>query len=153
MVSRENFGRRSRTGSRPYLCQARARRLNRAWRDRRIGAGLRNRRSEPHGRPRRHPVLAEISSFFAMTPFGVATALWVIWALSWLLAAVWSSRSHSSAGSIAQLPYRLITTAGFVLPFRSKSRTRVRLFLFFASVGRMDHDCPHCCRICVCLVG
>src|SRR5437764_8699357 len=114
MVSRENFGRRSRTGSRPYLCQARARRLNRAWRDRRIGAGLRNRRSKPHGRPRRHSVLAEISSFFPMTPLGVATALWVIWALSWLLAAVWSSRTHSSAGRIAQLPYRLITTAGFV---------------------------------------
>ncbi|PYK74136.1 MAG: isoprenylcysteine carboxylmethyltransferase family protein [Verrucomicrobia bacterium] len=52
-----------------------------------------------------------------MTPFGVAIALWVIWALSWLLAAVWSSRAHSSAGRIAQLPYRLITTAGFVLLF------------------------------------
>src|SRR5437763_10911108 len=42
---------------------------------------------------------------------------------------------------------------GFRPPFRSKSRTRVRPFLFFASVDRLDHDCPHCCRICVCLVG
>ena len=48
-----------------------------------------------------------------MTPLGVATALWVIWALSWLLAATWSSRPHSRAGLISQLPYRLITTAGF----------------------------------------
>jgi protein-S-isoprenylcysteine O-methyltransferase Ste14 len=52
-----------------------------------------------------------------MTPLGVATVLWVIWALSWLLAALWSSRSRSGAGKIAQLPYRLITTAGFVLLF------------------------------------
>jgi protein-S-isoprenylcysteine O-methyltransferase Ste14 len=52
-----------------------------------------------------------------MTPLGTATALWVIWALSWLLAAAWSSRSHSSAGRIAQLPYRLIITAGYVLLF------------------------------------
>ena len=52
-----------------------------------------------------------------MTPLGVATALWVIWALSWLVAAIWSSRPHSRAGLISQLPYRLITTAGFVLLF------------------------------------
>ena len=52
-----------------------------------------------------------------MTPLGVATTLWVIWAVSWLLAAKWSSRSHSSAGRIAQLPYRLIITAGYVLLF------------------------------------
>jgi protein-S-isoprenylcysteine O-methyltransferase Ste14 len=52
-----------------------------------------------------------------MTPLGVATALWVIWALSWLLAATWSSRPHSRAGLISQLPYRLITTAGFVFLF------------------------------------
>src|SRR5438874_13081753 len=117
MVSRENFGRRSRTGSRPYLCQARARRLNRAWRDRRIGAGLRNRRSEPHGRPRRHPLLAEISSFFAMTPLGVAPALEEIWDLSCFVAEVCSNRSHPSAGSLELLLYRLLTTACFVLLF------------------------------------
>jgi protein-S-isoprenylcysteine O-methyltransferase Ste14 len=52
-----------------------------------------------------------------MTPLAVATVLWVIWALSWLLAAMWSSRSHSSAGRIAQLPYRLIITAGYLLLF------------------------------------
>jgi hypothetical protein len=52
-----------------------------------------------------------------MTPLGVATALWVIWALSWLVAAIWSSRPHSRAGLISQLPYRLITIAGFVLLF------------------------------------
>jgi protein-S-isoprenylcysteine O-methyltransferase Ste14 len=59
-------------------------------------------------------------SILVMTPLGVATVLWIIWALSWLLAAVWSSRSHSSAGRIAQLPYRLITTAGFILLFGVK---------------------------------
>jgi protein-S-isoprenylcysteine O-methyltransferase Ste14 len=52
-----------------------------------------------------------------MTPLRVATALWVIWALSWLLAAIWASRPRSRAATISQLPYRLITTAGFVLLF------------------------------------
>src|SRR5436305_6300535 len=52
-----------------------------------------------------------------MTPLRLATILWIIWALSWLVAALWSSRSRSRAGKIAQLPYRVIVTAGYVLLF------------------------------------
>ena len=65
-----------------------------------------------------------------MTPLGVAAALWGIWALSWILAALWSSRSRSSAGRIAQLPYRLIITVGYVLLFAVNSgRTSGHFFV------------------------
>jgi protein-S-isoprenylcysteine O-methyltransferase Ste14 len=48
-------------------------------------------------------------------------ALWIIWAASWWLAAAWSSRTQSGAGVLQQLPYRLLTIAGFVLLFAIRS--------------------------------
>jgi protein-S-isoprenylcysteine O-methyltransferase Ste14 len=50
-------------------------------------------------------------------PEAACYAIWIIWAASWWLAAAWSSRTQSSAGVAKQLPYRLITLAGFVLLF------------------------------------
>jgi hypothetical protein len=86
-----------------------------------------------------------------MTPLGVATALWVIWALSWLVAAIWSSRPHSRAGLISQLPYRLITTAGFVLLFGFGRPDRH--FVSLPQWVGVDLDGSYCCRIWVGLVG
>ncbi len=50
-------------------------------------------------------------------PASACHFIWVAWALSWLLAAVWSSRAESRASLAEQLPYRLLTIAGFILLF------------------------------------
>jgi protein-S-isoprenylcysteine O-methyltransferase Ste14 len=55
-----------------------------------------------------------------LDPETACYAIWIIWAASWWLAAAWSSRTQSSAGVAQQLPYRLITLAGFVLLFGVK---------------------------------
>ena len=52
-----------------------------------------------------------------MTPIGAAYALWIVWGISWFLAAIWSSRAQSRASVAEQLPYRLTTVAGFFLLF------------------------------------
>jgi protein-S-isoprenylcysteine O-methyltransferase Ste14 len=52
-----------------------------------------------------------------MTPIGAANLLFIAWALSWLLAAIWSSRAQSRASVAEQLPYRLLTIAGFLFLF------------------------------------
>jgi protein-S-isoprenylcysteine O-methyltransferase Ste14 len=49
-------------------------------------------------------------------------AIWAIWALSWWLAALWSSRAESRASLTEQLPYRLLNIAGFVLLFGVQTR-------------------------------
>ncbi|MGH8094886.1 MAG: methyltransferase family protein [Chthoniobacterales bacterium] len=49
-------------------------------------------------------------------------AVWSMWALSWFLAAVWSSRAESRASIARQLPYRLLTLAGFFLLFAVNTR-------------------------------
>jgi protein-S-isoprenylcysteine O-methyltransferase Ste14 len=53
----------------------------------------------------------------AISPVSAANLLFVAWAVSWILAAVWSSRTQSRAGVAEQLPYRFITIAGFFLLF------------------------------------
>ena len=52
-----------------------------------------------------------------ITPIGAAHALWIVWAFSWFVAAIWSSRAQSRASVVEQLPYRLLTIAGFILLF------------------------------------
>jgi protein-S-isoprenylcysteine O-methyltransferase Ste14 len=54
-------------------------------------------------------------------PETVCYFLWIIWAASWWLAALWSSRTQSSAGARQQLPYRLLTIIGFILIFAVRS--------------------------------
>jgi protein-S-isoprenylcysteine O-methyltransferase Ste14 len=52
-----------------------------------------------------------------ITPIGATHALWIVWGISWFVAAIWSSRTRSSASVAEQLPYRLLTIAGFFLLF------------------------------------
>jgi protein-S-isoprenylcysteine O-methyltransferase Ste14 len=59
---------------------------------------------------------------FATDPESACNALWIVWALSWFLAAGWSSRTESRASIAQQLPYRLLTIAGFVLLFAFHTR-------------------------------
>jgi protein-S-isoprenylcysteine O-methyltransferase Ste14 len=58
----------------------------------------------------------------ATNPESACYAIWIAWAVSWWLAAVWSSRAKSRAGIAQQLPYRLLTLAGFVLLFAIQTR-------------------------------
>jgi protein-S-isoprenylcysteine O-methyltransferase Ste14 len=58
----------------------------------------------------------------ATNPEGACYAIWIAWAASWWLAAVWSSRAKSRAGIAQQLPYRLLTLSGFVLLFAIQTR-------------------------------
>ncbi len=43
--------------------------------------------------------------------------LWVVWIVSWTVAATWSDRTLKHAGSIRQAPYSIITLIGVVLLF------------------------------------
>jgi len=54
---------------------------------------------------------------FAADPEHACYTIWTIWAISWFFAAAWSSRAQSRANIVQQLPYRLLTIAGFVLLF------------------------------------
>ncbi len=54
---------------------------------------------------------------FGTDPESACYAIWIAWALSWLLAAGWSSHAESRAGIAQQLPYRFLNIAGFVLLF------------------------------------
>lgn len=42
-------------------------------------------------------------------------ALWIGWALSWILAMGWSSKAENRASFMSQLPYRIILIAGGVI--------------------------------------
>ena len=58
-----------------------------------------------------------MTNAFATDPERACYAIWIVWALSWFLAAAWSSRAQSRASIAQQLPYRLLTISGFVLLF------------------------------------
>src|SRR3954466_8071247 len=55
-------------------------------------------------------------------PESACSLLWIIWFVSWWLAASWSSRTASRVSLGQQLPYRLITLAGFALLFGVNTR-------------------------------
>jgi protein-S-isoprenylcysteine O-methyltransferase Ste14 len=55
-------------------------------------------------------------------PESACYAIWIVWALSWFLAAGWSSRAESRPNIAHQLPYRLLNIAGFILLFASDTR-------------------------------
>ena|SRR5450432_307436 len=59
---------------------------------------------------------------FTAGPESACYALWIAWALSWFLAAGWSSRAESRPDLALQLPYRLLNIAGFVLLFAVDTR-------------------------------
>jgi hypothetical protein len=58
----------------------------------------------------------------ASNPENACYAIWIAWGLSWWLAAVWSSRAASRASAADELPYRLLTTSGFILLFAIQLR-------------------------------
>jgi len=66
--------------------------------------------------------LSGMTSLVAINPESACYIIWFGWALSWWLAAAWSSRAASRASVADQLPYRLLTTAGFVLLFAIQVR-------------------------------
>jgi protein-S-isoprenylcysteine O-methyltransferase Ste14 len=50
-----------------------------------------------------------------ITPIAAMLVLWPAWAVSWLIAAVWSSRAEARASLRDQLPYRALTVISAVL--------------------------------------
>ena len=60
----------------------------------------------------------------APTPGIAIGSAWMIWAASWLIAAVWSRQTVASPGYGRQVPDRLVTAAGAVILFISMSRAR-----------------------------
>jgi protein-S-isoprenylcysteine O-methyltransferase Ste14 len=81
-------------------------------------------------------------------PESACYLIWIIWAASWWLAAIWTSRTQSSAGIAQQLPYRLLTVVGFVLLFAingGPSHHPFRLWTVPAIVGW--------CMVGMCVIG
>ncbi len=74
-------------------------------------------------------------------PESTCYVIWFMWALSWWLAAIWSSRAASRASVAEQLPYRLLTTGGFILLFAINVRRGyhgpLRLWALPAGAGWM----------------
>jgi len=52
-----------------------------------------------------------------MDPYDPLLAAWAVWALSWLIAAVWSDPAQARPLVGSQLLYRLVTLAGAVMLF------------------------------------
>src|SRR6478609_12238050 len=80
-----------------------------------------------------------MTSLVAINPESACYIIWFGWALSWWLAAAWSSRAASRASVADQLPYRLLTTAGFVLLFAIQVRRGyhgpLRFWTLSAAIG------------------
>ncbi len=75
---------------------------------------------------------------FGTDPVSACYLLWIIWFVSWWLAASWSSRATSRASIVQQLPYRLVTLAGFALLFGTSSHRAhdsLRFWALSASAG------------------
>jgi protein-S-isoprenylcysteine O-methyltransferase Ste14 len=81
-------------------------------------------------------------------PANACYALWIVWAGSWWLASGWSSRAQTRAGIARQLPYRLLTLAGFLLLFAINTRgSHVSLRLWrLPQIGRW-------CTVGLCVIG
>ncbi len=58
-----------------------------------------------------------MTSLSVSDPIRACYFIWSAWALSWWLAAIWSSRAASRVSMAEQLPYRLLTISGFILLF------------------------------------
>lgn len=57
-----------------------------------------------------------------LTPESAIYLVWIVWAVSWILAAVWSSQPASRAGFAAESGYRVLTLLGFLLIFMTGPR-------------------------------
>ena len=81
-----------------------------------------------------------MTNVFATDPERACYAIWTMWAVSWFLAAAWSSRPQSRASIAQQLPYRILTIAGFVLLFAVRTNRYhgpLRLWTLPTSAGWM----------------
>lgn len=75
---------------------------------------------------------------FVSDPASACYVIWAVWALSWWLAALWSSRAESRASMTQQVPYRLLNIAGFILLFAVRTRSYhgpLRLWLLPTGLG------------------
>ena len=52
-----------------------------------------------------------------MTPENAIYLVWIVWALSWLAAAIWSSRAAARPSFGSEFGYRLLTSAGLIMIF------------------------------------
>jgi protein-S-isoprenylcysteine O-methyltransferase Ste14 len=52
---------------------------------------------------------------FAWSPLAALYAVWIVWMVSWDLAAIWSARTQATPGVSVQSSFRVLTTAGFLL--------------------------------------
>ncbi|HWE44716.1 MAG TPA: isoprenylcysteine carboxylmethyltransferase family protein [Caulobacteraceae bacterium] len=52
---------------------------------------------------------------FAWSPLAALYAVWIVWIVSWELAALWSSRAQATPGLRPQSFFRVFTQAGFLL--------------------------------------
>ncbi len=55
--------------------------------------------------------------YAAGRPYLAVGAIWAAWALSWLIAAVWSKRTQGRPGIGSEVPYRVVTVIGALLLF------------------------------------
>lgn len=51
------------------------------------------------------------------SPYHLIAVAWLVWAVSWMLAAVWARRASARASLANELPYRVITLLGVLLLF------------------------------------
>ena len=54
-----------------------------------------------------------------MSPLVVMKGLWGAWAISWVIAALWSNRTEARPKANAEILYRIVTLAGVALLFDS----------------------------------
>jgi protein-S-isoprenylcysteine O-methyltransferase Ste14 len=52
-----------------------------------------------------------------LTPVAAIYLVWIVWAVSWIIAAVWASRAAPRPGFGAETGYRVLTVLGFLLIF------------------------------------
>lgn len=87
-------------------------------------------------------------STFLTNPERACYAVWICWAVSWVLAASWASRTESRASLAEQAPYRLLTLGGFFLLFAVQTRGHhrpLRLWTLPAGAGWV--------MVALCLIG
>ena len=57
------------------------------------------------------------------TPESAIYLVWIVWAISWILAAVWASKAASRPGFATEAGYRILAILGFLLIFMTGPRT------------------------------
>ena len=60
--------------------------------------------------------------WMGMWPDGAIYIPWDVWIATWIVAAVWAKPAVRRAGLLQELPYRIVTLAGFALMFAESVR-------------------------------